>query len=90
MHGLPSCLSGAAVTGTGRLEQVSVEENPLKAVHRSWVNMLGKQRSLYTVLQKYARIGLKQNLLRSTTLDIITRQLDNIPLCLYSRGGKIF
>ena len=31
----------------------------------------------YTVLQKYAHIGLKQNLLRSTTLDIITRLLDN-------------
>ena len=32
---------------------------------------------LYTILQKYAHIGLKQNLLRSTTLDIITRLLDN-------------
>ena len=31
----------------------------------------------YTVLQKYAHIGLKQNLLRSITLDIITRLLDN-------------
>ena len=31
----------------------------------------------YTVLQKYARIALKQNLLRSITLDIITRLLDN-------------
>ena len=27
--------------------------------------------TVYTVLQKYAHIGLKQNLLRSTTLDII-------------------
>ena len=36
-----------------------------------------KHDSLYTVLQKYAQIGLKQNLLRSTTLDIITRLLDN-------------
>ena len=33
--------------------------------------------SFYTVLQKYAHIGLKQNLLRSTTLDIITRLRDN-------------
>ena len=31
----------------------------------------------FTVLQKYAHIGLKQNLLRSTTLDIITRLRDN-------------
>ena len=31
----------------------------------------------YTVFQKYAHIGLKQNFLRSTTLDIITRLLDN-------------
>ena len=31
----------------------------------------------YTVLQIYTHIGLKQNLLRSTTLDIITRLLDN-------------
>ena len=29
--------------------------------------------SIYTVLQKYAHIGLNQNLFRSTTLDIITR-----------------
>ena len=36
------------------------------------------QRQLaYTVLQKYAHIGLNQNLFRSTTLDIITRLLDN-------------
>ena len=33
--------------------------------------------SYYTVSQKYAYIGLKQNLLRSITLDIITRLLDN-------------
>ena len=32
--------------------------------------------SPYTVLQKYAHIGLKQNLLRSTTLDIIPGLLD--------------
>ena len=32
---------------------------------------------IYTVLQKYAHVGLKQNLLRSITLDIITRLLDN-------------
>ena len=31
----------------------------------------------YTVLQNYAHIGLKQNLLRSITLDISTRLLDN-------------
>ena len=32
---------------------------------------------IYTVLQKYVHIGLKQNLLRSTTVNIITRLLDN-------------
>ena len=32
---------------------------------------------IYTVLQKCALIGLKQNVLRSTTVDIITRLLDN-------------
>ena len=31
----------------------------------------------YTVLQKYADVGLNENLFRSTTLDIITRLLDN-------------
>ena len=31
----------------------------------------------YTVLQKYEHTGLKQNLLRSITLDIITRLFDN-------------
>ena len=39
---------------------------------------------LYTVLQKYAHIGLKQNLLRSTTLSIITRLRDNAAfVCVY-------
>ena len=33
--------------------------------------------NFYTALQKYAHIGLKQNLLRSITFDIITRLLDN-------------
>ena len=32
---------------------------------------------LYTVLKKYAHTGLNQSLLRSTTLDIITKLLDN-------------
>ena len=32
---------------------------------------------LYTVLQKYEYTGLKLNLLRSITLDIITRVFDN-------------
>ena len=41
----------------------------------------------YTVLQKYAHIGMKQNLLRSTTLDIITRLLDNAALvCVHVVG----
>ena len=31
----------------------------------------------YSVLQKYAHIELKQNLLRSITLNIFTRLLDN-------------
>ena len=33
--------------------------------------------SIYTVLQKFAHIGLNQNLFRPTTLDIITKLLDN-------------
>ena len=41
----------------------------------------------YTVLQIYAHIGLKQNLLRSTTLDIITRLLDNAAfVCIHVVG----
>ena len=36
-----------------------------------------KHTNNYTVLQKYVHIGLKQNLLISTTVDIITRLLDN-------------
>ena len=31
----------------------------------------------YTLLQNYVHIGLKQNLLRSITIDIITRFLEN-------------
>ena len=43
---------------------------------------------IYTVLQKYAHIGLKQNLLRSITLDIITRLLDNAAfVCIQVVGG---
>ena len=43
--------------------------------------------SAITSLQKYAHIGLKQNLLRSTTLDIITRLLDNaVFVCVYVVG----
>ena len=41
----------------------------------------------YTVSQKYAHIGLNQNLFRSTTLDIITRLLDNAAfVCVYVVG----
>ena len=41
----------------------------------------------YTVLQKYAHIGLNQNLFESTTLDIITRLLDNAAfVCLHVVG----
>ena len=43
--------------------------------------------NFYTVLQKYAHIGLKENLLRSTALDIITRLLDNAAfLCVHVVG----
>ena len=43
--------------------------------------------NVYTVLQKYAHIGLKQNLLRSITLDIITRLLDNAAfVCIHVVG----
>ena len=39
------------------------------------------------VLQKYAHIGLNQNLLRSTTLDIITRLLANAAfVCVHVVG----
>ena len=42
---------------------------------------------IYTVLQKYAHIGLKQNLLRSATLDIITRLFDNAAfVCVHALG----
>ena len=38
-------------------------------------------------MQKYAHIGLKQNLLRSITLDIITRLLDNAAfVCIHVVG----
>ena len=41
----------------------------------------------YTVLQKYSYIELKQNLLRSITLDIITRLLDNASFaCVHPVG----
>ena len=43
--------------------------------------------NIYTVLQKYAHIGLKQKLLRSTTLDIITRLLDKaVFICVHVVG----
>ena len=46
-----------------------------------------KQSTFYTVLQNHAHIGLKQNLLRSTTLDIITRLLDNAAfVCVHVVG----
>ena len=39
---------------------------------------------LFPVLQNYTHIGLKQNLLRLITLDIITRLLDNAVLtCMH-------
>ena len=41
----------------------------------------------YTVLQKYVHIGLKQNHLKSTALDIITRMLDNAAfVCVHVVG----
>ena len=41
----------------------------------------------YTVLQKYSHIGLKQTLLRLTTVDIITRLLDNAAfVCVHVMG----
>ena len=48
---------------------------------------------IYTVLQKYAHIGLKQNLLRSTTPGIITRSVDNtafVCVILVGRFSKNF
>ena len=39
--------------------------------------------SIYNVLQKYAHIGLNQNLFRSTTLDIIARFLTMLPLFVF-------
>ena len=39
------------------------------------------------MLQKYSHIGLKQNLLRSTTFDIITRLPDNVSfVCVHVVG----
>ena len=43
-----------------------------KVLHRK-----KSQNLVCTVLQKYAHTGLKESLLRSITLDIITRLLDN-------------
>ena len=44
-------------------------------------------KSIDTVLQKYAHIELNQNLFRSTTLDIITRLLDNAAfICVHVVG----
>ena len=41
----------------------------------------------YTALQKYAHIRLKQNLLRSITLDIITKLVDNAGfVCIHVVG----
>ena len=41
----------------------------------------------YTVLQKYAHIGFKQNLFRSITLDIINRLLNNAAfVCVHAVG----
>ena len=41
----------------------------------------------YTVLQTYAHTGLKQNLLKSITLDIIARLLDNAAfVCIHEVG----
>ena len=56
--------------------------------------MLGKANCLYqnvpqhyTALQKYAHIGLNQNLFRSTTLDIIARLLDSAAfVCVHVVG----
>ena len=49
-----------------------------------WPNIFSRTKTkslfklqIYTVLQQYAQTGLKRNLLRSITLDIITRLLDN-------------
>ena len=53
---------------------------PEKQAYRKYVTRSElRQRGtlFYTVLQKYAHTGLNQNLFRSTTLDIITRLLDN-------------
>ena len=50
-------------------------------------NIHPPQQVFYTVLQKYAYIELEQNLLRSITLDIITRLLDNAAfVCVHPVG----
>ena len=44
-------------------------------------------KQVYTVLQKYAHIGLNQNLFRLTTFDIITRLFDNAAfVCVHVVG----
>ena len=42
----------------------------------------------YTVLQKYAHLGFNKNLFRSTTLDIITRLLDNAAFVCVNVVGR--
>ena len=54
------------------------------ALLKSTVISLSLHMYHYTVLQKYAHIGLKQNLLKSIIVDIITRLLDNASfVCVY-------
>ena len=46
-----------------------------------------KDAQIYTTLLKYAHIGLNQNLFRLTTLNIITRLLDNAAfVCVHVVG----
>ena len=47
-----------------------------------------EERKRFTLYCRNTRIGLNQNLFRSTTLDIITRLLDNAAfVCVHVVGG---
>ena len=48
-----------------------------KTCHHCFLSTMTSSIFFYTVLQKYTHVGLKQNILKSVTLNIIIRLLDN-------------
>ena len=66
----------------------SVSFRPLLIIERVARAVPARLIIRYTVLQIYAHTGLKQNLLKSITLDIISRLLDNaafVCICVVGR-----